>query len=662
MSTEANKPGRDRSCGPSRTRLSTAGRLGLAALGLLATTVLAVARPAGVAFAAADPVLVAAGDIACEPANVNYNSGNGQNNACQMKATANEIASISPQYLLPLGDTQYNDSASQGTQPALTDYQASYDSTWGALASTAGGPIANQNIHPIPGNHEYGDVNDTDAPLLANASTYFSNFGPSGLNELPSGVNSPSNDWYSFNIPVNGGTWHVISLDSECTAVGGCGSGSPEETFLKNDLAANAGVCTIVNIHEPRWSVGPLGNEGAYATFWGDAVAAHVAMVLNGHDHDYEHFGPMDANGNPVTNGTSEFIVGTGGGNLDAQSGTSPALLASDFNDFGVLKLTLHSTGADYAFQTVGGAIKDSGTVGCSVSTPSVTALSPNSGPSAGGTSVTVTGTNLSGATAVKFGTLAATSFSVNSATQITATAPAGSGTVDVTVTTSGGTSTTSSADRFTYTVSTKATITALGTLANKSGTAVTTLAVSPQHVGDLLILAVKTSSTTITAASVSGGGVSTWTRAEGPYSGYSGHDLEIWTGTVGTIGSSTITVAYSGAVTSINIGLAAQEFTSTSGSATVWALDTGGATANASSTTATFPQLTPAGTGELYFGYGAVANTGLAGATSGFTYATTSDADVATYDTSVASVVQPTATQSPAGVAGAVAVLITAS
>jgi hypothetical protein len=250
----------------------------------------------------------------------------------------------------------------------------------------------------------------------------------------------------------------------------------------------------------------------------------------------------------------------------------------------------------------------------------------------------------------------------VNSATQITATAPAGSGTVDVTVTTSGGTSTTSSADRFTYTVSTKATITAVGTLANKSGTAVTTLAVSPQHVGDLLILAVKTSSTTITAASVSGGGVSTWTRAEGPYSGYGGNDLEIWTGTVGTIGSSTITVAYSGAVTSIYIGLAAQEFTSTSGSATVWALDTRGATTNASSTTATFPQLTPAGTGELYFGYGAVANTGLAGATSGFTYATTSDADVATYDTSVASVVQPTATQSPAGVAGAVAVLITAS
>jgi hypothetical protein len=64
---------------------------------------------------------------------------------------------------------------------------------------------------------------------------------------------------------------------------------------------------------------------------------------------------------------------------------------------------------------------------------------------------VIITGTNLTGATAVMFGGLAAGSFTVNSATQITATSPAGSaGTVDVTVTTAGGTSTTSSADKFT--------------------------------------------------------------------------------------------------------------------------------------------------------------------------------------------------------------------
>src|SRR6516162_3151416 len=71
---------------------------------------------------------------------------------------------------------------------------------------------------------------------------------------------------------------------------------------------------------------------------------------------------------------------------------------------------------------------------------PAVTNVSPNTGPTSGGTNVTITGTNFSGATAVRFGSNAAGSFTVNSATQITATSPAGSGTVDVTVTTEGGT------------------------------------------------------------------------------------------------------------------------------------------------------------------------------------------------------------------------------
>ncbi len=78
--------------------------------------------------------------------------------------------------------------------------------------------------------------------------------------------------------------------------------------------------------------------------------------------------------------------------------------------------------------------------------------VSPSSGPTAGGTVVTITGTNLNGATAVAFGGTAATNVVVLSATQVLATAPAGSvGTVDVTVTTPYGTSPTSTADQFTY-------------------------------------------------------------------------------------------------------------------------------------------------------------------------------------------------------------------
>ena len=81
---------------------------------------------------------------------------------------------------------------------------------------------------------------------------------------------------------------------------------------------------------------------------------------------------------------------------------------------------------------------------------PTVTAVTPNTGPVAGGTVVTVTGTNLAGS--VKFGPNAATKVTINGAgTSLTATSPAGSGTVNVTVTSAGGISATSSADDFTY-------------------------------------------------------------------------------------------------------------------------------------------------------------------------------------------------------------------
>ena len=83
---------------------------------------------------------------------------------------------------------------------------------------------------------------------------------------------------------------------------------------------------------------------------------------------------------------------------------------------------------------------------------PTVSGVSPASGSTAGGTSVSITGTNLTGATAVRFGATNATAFTVNSATSITATAPAaGAGVVDITVTTPTGTSGTGTADQFTY-------------------------------------------------------------------------------------------------------------------------------------------------------------------------------------------------------------------
>ncbi|RZM11631.1 MAG: hypothetical protein EOO88_46625, partial [Pedobacter sp.] len=120
---------------------------------------------------------------------------------------------------------------------------------------------------------------------------------------------------------------------------------------------------------------------------------------------------------NPTTSAT-KALTGSGTGTFTGTvSGLSPAttyhVRAYAINTVGT------SYGADQSFTTQ------------AVAPPTVTALSPTSGPTGGGTSVTIMGTNFTGATAVTFGATAATGFTVNSATQITATAPAGTGTVD---------------------------------------------------------------------------------------------------------------------------------------------------------------------------------------------------------------------------------------
>jgi IPT/TIG domain len=84
--------------------------------------------------------------------------------------------------------------------------------------------------------------------------------------------------------------------------------------------------------------------------------------------------------------------------------------------------------------------------------TPAVTSISPVTGPTAGGTSVTITGTGFVGTNSVKFGSTNATSYTINSATSITAVAPAGSaGSTDIRVATATGTSANTAADDFTY-------------------------------------------------------------------------------------------------------------------------------------------------------------------------------------------------------------------
>nr|WP_314707222.1 autotransporter domain-containing protein [uncultured Comamonas sp.] len=156
-----------------------------------------------------------------------------------------------------------------------------------------------------------------------------------------------------------------------------------------------------------------------------------------------------------ATNATSyQWQVNTGAGFINVSNGGVYS---------GATTATLMITGATAGMSgfmyravaigaTAPAATSSAAALTVSVPLPSVTSISPNTGLTAGGTTVTINGTGLSGATAVTFGATAATGFTVNSSTQITAMSPAGAaGTVDIRVTTAGGTSATSVADQFTY-------------------------------------------------------------------------------------------------------------------------------------------------------------------------------------------------------------------
>lgn len=156
----------------------------------------------------------------------------------------------------------------------------------------------------------------------------------------------------------------------------------------------------------------------------------------------------------PIAGGTSVVITGTGLGETSTvsfggvsasftQDSATQVTAVSPAGAAGVVNVVVTTPGGDSPASAA-----DEFTY---APTPTVTSVSPAAGPTGGGNTVTIAGTGLTGATAVKFGASNASSFTVNSATQITATVPAGSGIVDVTVTTAGGTSSVSVADKYSY-------------------------------------------------------------------------------------------------------------------------------------------------------------------------------------------------------------------
>src|SRR5207302_5410085 len=153
--------------------------------------------------------------------------------------------------------------------------------------------------------------------------------------------------------------------------------------------------------------------------------------------------------GTNCTPGTPTVSFGANAGSVTAFTATSITVTARAGAQ-GAVDVTVTTPAGTSAVTSADRFTYASGNSG----PPSVTGVSPISGPSAGGTSVAISGTNLLNATSVQFGSVNAASFTVSSATSITAVAPAGTTTVDVVVVTPQGTSARSADDQYTYTFS----------------------------------------------------------------------------------------------------------------------------------------------------------------------------------------------------------------
>jgi len=245
------------------------------------------------------------------------------------EATAELLEKI-PGTVMAVGDLAYPD----GSKENFT----CYDITWGRVKN---------RTRPATGNHEF---------RAAGATPYFEYFGAA--------AGDPKTGYYSYEL----GAWHIIVLNSECKDVGGCEAGSPQEKWLRADLAAHSVACTLAYWHKPLFSSGAAhGDDLEIQPLWQALYDANADVVVNGHDHDYERFAPQTPDAAPdPKRGIREFVVGTGGKNHRPFKEPKPNSEVRDATAFGVLKLTLKSNGYDWQFiPEEGKTFTDSGSGAC---------------------------------------------------------------------------------------------------------------------------------------------------------------------------------------------------------------------------------------------------------------------------------------------------------
>jgi hypothetical protein len=301
-----------------------------------AVHVLAIALLAGAttgAAHAADPVIAAAGDIACDPADPGFNGGAGTSTRCRHRATSDLLVGAGLAAVLPLGDIQYKSAS-------LPTIQAVYDPTWGRVKSIS---------HPILGNHEGG------------WNGYFDYFNGPGAQDGPAGPRGKG--YYSFDV----GSWHLVALNSNCDRIR-CFAGSAQERWLRADLAAHPAQCILAYSHYGRYSSGHERSHPSLQPLWAALHDANAEILLSAHSHNYERFTPLSRDGRrDGASGIRQFIVGTGGAFFTGGLGSKVfGSEVSQDHTFGVLMLTLRSGGYDWRFVPVAGRTwTDSGSQAC---------------------------------------------------------------------------------------------------------------------------------------------------------------------------------------------------------------------------------------------------------------------------------------------------------
>jgi hypothetical protein len=200
---------------------------------------------------------------------------------------------------------------------SAAEFQNCYATTWGEFKA---------RTRPTLGNHEYGEPK---------ASGYFQYWGAQAG---PAGKG-----YYSFDL----GSWHIVALNTNCGAkdLGGCGAGSPQEAWLRKDLAEHAEACVLAYGHHALFSSGVFKSHATHPELkelWRDLYAAHAALAVVGHEHSYERFAPQDPDGkaDPI-NGIREIVVGTGGRSHDPLGFAIANSEVRNTDTYGVIKLTL---------------------------------------------------------------------------------------------------------------------------------------------------------------------------------------------------------------------------------------------------------------------------------------------------------------------------------